>query len=279
MAMVDAKQRHGRHMWKQRLAPILFPVLFLIISLSCVVCVESTTTSDAWLRRRSNGDRELIVNEKSTSEILSNPLTLFAESGHKANISQYPYFAFWTNAYCGASLIAPDILLTAAHCGNEMNPLDHKRVQMLTANRLEGGMNLTVIHQESHPKYNHELHLYDYQILKLDRNALLNPNGNGTSGAQVIALNKDFYHPSIGTNLTAVGFGITTPDAADGSEFLMDVIMQRFPHTRCDQQYGPKRIPDDLMLCMGVEGGGKDVCQGRKRDRGLLESCMCVPRS
>jgi secreted trypsin-like serine protease len=262
--MVDVKQSHRRHIRKRGLALLPLPVQAVLIALSGAACVDSAATSDGWLRRRTgSSDRGLIVNEKSANEILSNPLTLLTESGHKANISHYPFFAFWSDAYCGASLIAPDLLLTAAHCGSQMNPLDHKVVQMLTANRLEGGMNLTVVHQESHPNYNHELHVYDYQILKLDRSALINPDGNGTSGAQIVSLNTDFYHPHIGTNLTAVGFGSTTPEAVAASDFLMDVTMERFPHTRCDDQYGPKRIPDDLMLCMGVEGGGKDVCQGR----------------
>ena len=258
-----------------------FPIRVLVMTLSCAVLAGSTTASERWLRRRTSstveGERELIVNDNKngapdtgTGAIVTNPLTLLSEnpltvvseSGHKANISEYPYFAFWSNAYCGASLIAPDILLTAAHCGSQINPLDHKIVQMLTANRLQGGMNLTVIHQEAHPQYNHELHLYDYQVLKLDRSALVNKYGNATTGARVIPLNTDFYHPPTGTNLTAMGFGATTPDATTASDVLMDVILQRFQHTRCDAQYGPKRIPDDLMLCMGVEGGGKDVCQG-----------------
>ena len=62
-------------------------------------------------------ERHLIINEKTEEEQVKltnkfNPLTLLSEHGHRANISAYPFFAHWSLAYCGASLIHNDILLT-----------------------------------------------------------------------------------------------------------------------------------------------------------------------
>ena len=136
-------------------------------------------------------------------------------------------------------------------------------VRMLSPFRTHGGLTRVIVHQETHPKYNAELKLYDFQLLKLDQSALVTAPGNNATGAKVVPLNEDYYQPPVGSEVTAVGFGTVTPDGSSGnSDFLMDVQIKRFDHLKCEEQYGHARIPDNVMFCMGVEGGGKDVCQG-----------------
>ncbi|CAB9504571.1 Vitamin K-dependent protein C (Fragment) [Seminavis robusta] len=271
---------------------VLLPTLALPLISAASEPFESISSdsSHRWLRQRRLGEdlndtgttgtgtswngtsfglsdqRDLIINEKPAVEKeneIFNPLTLLEISGHRVNATEYPFFAHWSKAYCGASLVAPDILLTAAHCGSRDNPLEDKIVRMISSNRLDGGIRRVVVHQETHPDYNHELHVWDFQLLKLEKSALVTRDGNRLTGAKVVPLNEDYYYPPVGTDLTALGFGTTTPDGSTGpSNFLMDVQFKRFPNHRCELQYGPKRIPSENMLCMGEEGGGKDVCQG-----------------
>jgi hypothetical protein len=40
---------------------------------------------------------------------------VFHPPGHEANFWDYPFFAHWTHAECGATVIHDDILLTAGH--------------------------------------------------------------------------------------------------------------------------------------------------------------------
>ena len=289
--------------------------------------------------------RNLIINDASTAEE-SNPLTLLLGSDHRADITKYSYFAHWSHALCGASLIAPDLLLTAAHCGVTDNPLELKSVQLLSPIRGVGGITRVVVYQESHPGFNKNTWEFDFQILKLDRSALVtypgddetkealaaaemndaipydddldDDNDNTTSnsnnvqetiksslsnvtssllslvmgsnhtstaptttmvaghhstihhhafhsqptGAKIVQLNTDYYSPTVGEPLTAVGFGVVATGDKSNSEYLMDVQFHRFQHAICESQYGHGRIPDETMMCMGVEGGGKDVCAG-----------------
>ena len=45
----------------------------------------------------------------------SAPQFVFHPPGHEANILDYPFFAHWSHAECGATVIHDDILLTAGH--------------------------------------------------------------------------------------------------------------------------------------------------------------------
>jgi hypothetical protein len=40
---------------------------------------------------------------------------VFHPPGHEANYWDYPFFAHWTHAECGATVVHDDILLTAGH--------------------------------------------------------------------------------------------------------------------------------------------------------------------
>jgi trypsin len=226
-----------------------------------------------------NQGRNLIYNEKTEEEQASfleavNPLSYILPHGHRANHTQYPYFVAWTDAFCGASLVWDDIVLTAAHCGVAAeNPLAIKQVRLLSPFRKSDSDDdddgddddevvvRTIVYQETHPDYNRNLKEYDFQILKLDRSAIVDQHGNET-GAAIVTLNRDYYHPAAGDDLQAVGFG--SDAASDGKmvDTLLDVIFQTQSHDKCQDQYGPGRVPDQLMICMGVEGGGKDTCQG-----------------
>lgn len=231
---------------------------------------QETNETSSFLRDR---DRDLIINQETEHDKQSqpllerfNPLTLLARNqGHRANIRDFPFFAHWSEAYCGASLIHDDILLTAAHCGKDADsPLDIKQARIASPFRTAGGVVRTIVHQAVHPQYNAELKVYDFQLLKLHTSALVDPYTGNRTEARLVERNADSANPAVGAELTAVGFGVTTPDGSSGnSDVLMDVHIQRFDHQLCEQQYGPKRIPDSVMMCMGAVGGGKDVCQGK----------------
>jgi len=66
-----------------------------------------------------------------------------------------------------------------------------------------------------------------------------------------------------GDVLTA-GWGVTAEGSQDVSPVLRKVTIGIIPNMDCSKQYG-KDFHAHKMICAGVEGGGKDACQGKLR--------------
>jgi hypothetical protein len=58
-----------------------------------------------------------------------------------------------------------------------------------------------------------------------------------------------------------MGFGALYEGDYYGSTVLHQVNINAVPHDKCSAQYNGE-IVEDVMLCAGVPGGGKDSCQG-----------------
>jgi hypothetical protein len=182
---------------------------------------------------------------------------------HKANVNNYPFFAHWSQAMCGASIVHDDILLTAGHCGRKAaDPLWRKHVRLLSKYREQGGIVRHVAHLEIHPKYNQNVQEFDFQLIKVNSSMLVDVNGIPT-GAQVVRLNREPSNPKHGDPVQAVGFGTVTPDGHTGnSKVLMDATLQAFANDHCLKQYGPGKIVEEIMMCVGSVDGTIDTCQG-----------------
>jgi Trypsin len=254
----------------------VMPVLLLWITLNSVdgnagvrsgrtLLVEPITTS---LRVVQNLTRpvERIVDVKALDEIGGDALAaefVNHPPGHEANVNDYPFFAHWSHAMCGASIVHDDVLLTAGHCGRKaLDPLWRKQVRLLSKYREQEGIVRHVAHLEIHPKYNQYVQEFDFQLIKVNSSMLVDDNG-GSTGAQVIKLNRDPNNPKHGDPVQAVGFGTVTPDGHSGnSKVLMDATLQAFSSDHCLKQYGPGKIVEEIMMCVGSVDGAVDTCQG-----------------
>lgn len=58
-----------------------------------------------------------------------------------------------------------------------------------------------------------------------------------------------------------MGFGALSEGDSFGSTTLQEVTVNAVSHDTCNAQYNGE-IVEDIMLCAGVPGGGKDSCQG-----------------
>ncbi len=141
---------------------------------------------------------------------------------------------------CGATLVGPDVVLGAAHCGDRVGETV-----------FIGDVSVEIIKQRIHPSYNDDTTENDYSLYYLNV-----PVDISASGVTLI-LNKDADMPSPGQDVTTLGFG-TTSEGGSPSSTLRDVVIPVVSTTECSDAYDFE-IPS-MMLCAGE--GGKDSCQG-----------------
>ena len=87
-------------------------------------------------------DRSLIIDKDALEDLAhdgADPTAeefIFHPPGHEANVNDYAFFAHWSHAMCGATVIHDDILLSGGHCGRKATePHWRKTVRLLSKYR------------------------------------------------------------------------------------------------------------------------------------------------
>ena len=176
--------------------------------------------------------------------------------GDQAKVGDYPYFVLGDG--CGAALVAPDVILFAAHCSE--NSFLNKQVSIGAYKYWEndGGAEGRFCEKLiNHPKYTQNPSNYDYALCKLDR-----PVDNFNKGKIRIELNFDGSTPSDGEDLIVMGFG-TLESGGSVPKYLRDVTVDYISTSYCNSNDVYRGRISDAMMCAGIKGkGGKDACQG-----------------
>ncbi|OMJ28108.1 Serine protease 55 [Smittium culicis] len=184
-------------------------------------------------------------------------------NGVQASLSLFPFAVFIytdlgdTGSACGGSLIAPNVVLTAAHClYDEKNPTPASSLAV-SANSLFNIQNNSNIYSVSkaipHPSYNPETAANDIGILILSKNT----NVPSSSFAKI-------YDLPISNSLAtaAAGWGVTS-NASNStvSQVLMTVPLVISSSSNC-KSLNPNYTNNDGMAVCTMNQNSQDTCYG-----------------
>jgi trypsin len=151
---------------------------------------------------------------------------------------------------CGGTLIAPNVVLGAAHCGGYIG--DEVYVSGYNSGTDSfGATAVKVVSQVRHPNYDSDTMENDFYLYRLENEVF--PNTQVT-----LTLNQNGAKPATGDDLTTLGLGLLS-EGGNAPDRLRDVVVPTVSNQYCgsSQAYGSEFYPD-LMLC--ASGPGKDSC-------------------
>lgn len=194
--------------------------------------------------RPANPDSRIIGGSESTKNKNKFAASLQDDFGH----------------FCGGSLIARDVVLTAAHCQGAPFDVVLGRHDLDTKN----GQQIGITKQLPHPDYNDRSTDMDFMLVFLKSAATLNGE------VDTVTLNDDSSTPNVGNRVTVMGWGDT--DIRDNvsklSDVLREVNVNIMSNKDCDASKGNVGGSSDNyngqisnnMMC--AKANKQDSCQG-----------------
>ena len=232
---------------------ILLPAT-IILSQHCNI----SSASKSLLRKRQDHRREL---HGTSSRDSKNTRIIGGDEANEDRFSYAVSLADNIGHFCGGSLIAKDVILTAAHCqGGSYNIVLGRHDVDDNDGEVIGMKN-----EVPHPDYDSRTTDNDFMLVFLD-------SAVTATNVDLVKLNKDSNVPSIGSSVTVMGWGDTDirGDVSKLSDVLMNVDVNVISSNECDASEGTidgyydtyeNQITNN-MLCARVVGGGEDSCQG-----------------
>ena len=178
-------------------------------------------------------------------------------NGEMADINEYPFMVSLKDSsghFCGGSLIAKNVVLSAAHCQGG----DYE-IALGRHNVLNGGQVMQIDREVPHEDYDDSTTDNDYMLIFLTTPAELVEDEVG-----LIGLNKNPALPAAGDVVTVMGWGVVDTETGDLSDVLMEVDVDVITNEDCEissdgtDNYNGQ-ITENMLCAMDM---GEDSCQG-----------------
>jgi len=163
------------------------------------------------------------------------------------------------NHRCGGSIIAPQKIVTAAHCirGTITSFL---AIRAGSTYHATGGVVISVRRTFEHEDYNVPFEFTnDIGLLFLSESLIY-----GLGIGPIALAEQDDILPG-GLDSTITGWGTLQQGAATIPDNLQSVVVPIVDQDECVAAYANHSFPadvTDVMICAGVPEGGRDACQG-----------------
>jgi len=181
--------------------------------------------------------------------------------GNQASKGRYSYAVSLQDGighFCGGTLIATDVVLTAAHCQGGNYDVVVNRYDLNS----NDGETISIDYEVPHPKYNDKTTDNDFNLVFLSRPTKEN--------VALMNINDDSNTPRVGSEVIVMGWGDTISDdyTQKLADKLLEVSVNAISNKDCDDSKGSigggstsyKNLISDNMLC--AQDSGEDACQG-----------------
>lgn len=156
---------------------------------------------------------------------------------------------------CGGSIIANDLIITAAHCVVGSKPSEFE-VRAGTSSSRQGGVTIKVKDIVSHEGFSVSNLDNDIALIQLEEPLSFS---DSIAPVELMELNGDLED---GSMTTVTGWGYLKEGGGSLPETLQMVVIPKVNEKDCAEAYLPYYTITARMLCAGIPLGGKDACQG-----------------